>query len=393
MIHRIKDEIWLNSRNALGWRSPRKIVVIAVDDYGNVRLASREARKALDEAGLQVRSRLDLYDTLEDAADLGALYDVLTSVKDKNGRHAVFTPLALPMNIDFEKIRAKQYDDFYNEPLTETFEKLPGYEGTWELWKQGMEAGIFLPQFHGREHLNLKMFRHLLRQRDPELMANLENRSYASISSRPFPNINYPAAFHFEEFAENESLKEILREGLETFEQVFGYRATLFNAPAGREHRVLHEELAHLGVRYIESSLLFKEHQGRGKYKTELRYTGKKNEYGQTFLVRNVVFEPAQDRGLDWVDFALRQIAAAFRWRRPAQISSHRVNFCGRIDEKNREKGLSGLKELLQRIVKTWPDVEFMAGNELGDFIAKPEYATGKTNGNKDNHNSKTHKQ
>ena len=63
------------------------------------------------------------------------------------------------------------------------------------------------------------------------------------------------------------------------------------------------------------------------------------------------------------------QVEAAFRMHKPANISSHRVNFCGHIDPKNRELGLSALRELLHRIVKRWPDVEFISADELGKLI------------------------
>jgi len=67
----------------------------------------------------------------------------------------------------------------------------------------------------------------------------------------------------------------------------------------------------------------------------------------------------------------MKQIEAAFLWNKPAIISSHRVNFCGHIDENNRKKGLTSLKQLLDEIVKRWPDVEFMSADELGDTILK----------------------
>ena len=67
--------------------------------------------------------------------------------------------------------------------------------------------------------------------------------------------------------------------------------------------------------------------------------------------------------------FTMKQIETAFRWNKPAIISSHRVNFCGHIDPKNREKGLDSLKQLLQEIVKKWPDVEFMAADELASCV------------------------
>jgi hypothetical protein len=65
----------------------------------------------------------------------------------------------------------------------------------------------------------------------------------------------------------------------------------------------------------------------------------------------------------------MQQIEAAFRWNRPAIISSHRVNFCGHIDPANRAKGLGDLRVLLKKIVEKWPDVEFMSAGELSDLI------------------------
>ena len=90
-----------------------------------------------------------------------------------------------------------------------------------------------------------------------------------------------------------------------------------------------------------------------------------------TYQVRNVVFEPAHERGFDWVNYSLKQIETAFFWNKPAIISSHRVNFCGHIDPKNREVGLTALKQLLHKIVNKWPEVEFMSSVELGDLLNK----------------------
>jgi hypothetical protein len=100
-----------------------------------------------------------------------------------------------------------------------------------------------------------------------------------------------------------------------------------------------------------------------------LNYTGKKNELGQIYIVRNVVFEPMEERGVDWVSYTLDQVEAAFRWSRPAIISSHQVNFCGHIDPENRKKGIEALSILLKQIVQRWPDAEFMAAHELGDLV------------------------
>ncbi|MCC5914786.1 MAG: hypothetical protein JJU46_10460 [Balneolaceae bacterium] len=371
----LKRSLLLNAKNTIGWRTSRKFIVFAVDDYGNVRLHSKGARKAMDEAGMKVYNRFDAYDTLETREDLEALFETLGAVKDENGRHPVFTPFAVPCNIDFEAMRDNGYEDYQYELLTETYSKLsaidpPAYEGAWDLWKKGMRQGLMVPQFHGREHLNLKLFREKLQKRDPELITALENRSYTSISSGEYDTISPTAAFDFDKREENRDFHDVIQTGLDAFEEVYGYRSNHFIAPRGQEHPDTHPMLLEGGISYIDTPLLKKEHQGGGKYKTVFNYTGKVNSCGQHFIVRNVVFEPTDERGLDWVEFTLKQIEAAFRWNRPAVISSHRVNFCGHIEEENRKIGLAALRKLLLKVMERWPEVEFISSNELGDLIS-----------------------
>jgi len=377
----LKTSVILNAKNLIGWRTRRKIVVISVDDYGNVRLDSKEAREKMDREGMKIHSRFDALDTLETRSDLEGLYEVLSSVKDKNNRPAVFTPFAMPCNINFEKMAETGYSEYHYELLPQTFEKLSGqqpeaYRGTWALLKEGVEKGLMVPLFHGREHLNLILFEEKLAKKDREVLTSLKNRSYTGISSGEYSTISAMAAFDFWEIEENKRFDEIIRDGLDAFENVYGYRSDHFNPPGGREHPVIHKVLKENGVRYIDTPLIKNEHQGKGKYKKIFNYTGKKNKLDQTFLVRNVVFEPTEERGIDWVAYTMKQIEAAFRWNRPAIISSHRVNFCGHIDENNRKEGLRALRELLQKITQRWPEVEFMAANELGDLVTgfeKPE--------------------
>lgn len=374
MLSDFKKNTLLNAKNLIGWRINRNIVVISIDDYGNVRLDSQQARNRMDKDGLKIYSRFDVYDSLETRGDLMALYEVLTSVQDRNGRYPVLTPYATPCNINFEKVAETGFNKYYYELLPETFGKLSlqqplAYEGTWELWQEGIRNGLLVPLFHGREHLNLKIFEEKLKAKDFEVITALNNRSYTSISSNGYKTVSAMAAFDFWDFIETDKFDAIIEDGLNAFEKVFGYRANHFNPPGGREHPVIHKVLKENGVKYIDTPLIKREHLGQGKYRTVFNYTGKKNIYGQTFLVRNVVFEPTDERGIAWVSYAMKQIEAAFRWNRPAIISSHRVNFCGHIDEENRRKGLKALQRLLKNITERWPDVEFMAANELGSLI------------------------
>ncbi|RZJ76858.1 MAG: hypothetical protein EOO45_00720 [Flavobacterium sp.] len=376
MINALKNELAINLKNIYGWKTGRKIVVISVDDYGNVRLDSKKARENMDREGAKIKSRFDAYDSLENREDLEMLYEALSSVKDKNGKHAVFTPFTMSCNINYEAMAEDNNREYIPELLPDTYRKLEAinpdaYRGTWDLWKEGIDKELMAPQFHGREHLNLKVFREKLAKKDPSVLLALKNRSYTSIPDTGYSTINFPAAFEFWDFKENESFREIILDGLQAFEKVYGYKATYFNPPGGREHHAIHEYLNEGGIKYMDTGWVKTEHQGHGKYKRIFSYSGRKNKFGQTFMVRNAVFEPADGKSIDWVEFTLKQVEAAFRWNRPAVISTHRVNFCGNIDPANREKGITALKALLQKIVKRWPDVEFMGASQLLDIISK----------------------
>lgn len=369
----MKQLIFNHLKNIPGWRTNRKLVAIAVDDYGNVRLHSKKAREQMDKAGLKVHSRFDAYDTLETREDLEALYEVLESVKDKNGNPAVFTPYALSCNPDFEEMERQGQKEYIPEELPTTYEKLESllstaYQGAWKLWQQGMENGIMQPEYHGREHLNLKAFNKKLEAKDTELLSALSTRSVTSLSGSGLDHIGWTAAFSFQGKEDYDSLKGILADGMQRFERVYGYKASCFTPPAQQFPPELEAYTAQLGIKAIDRPFFSNTHLGEGKYQRKIRAMRQLSD-GTVQLVRNVVFEPT-DSHIDHVAKAMGQISAAFFWSKPVIISSHRVNFCGLIDENNRKKGLTELQRLLQSITQKWADVEFVAMRTLADTIA-----------------------
>ncbi|WP_194778187.1 hypothetical protein [Pararhodonellum marinum] len=350
-------------------------MIIAVDDYGNVRLDSKKAREKMNKAGLLVRNRFDAYDTLETREDLEMLYETLTSVKDQHGKSAVFTPYSLSCNLDFERMRQDDYIKYSYEPLTQTFEKLSifqgkEYEGTWQLWQEGMSKGIFQPQFHGREHLNVKVLNEKLEYKDPEVLIALKNRSYTSITSTGYPTIGYTNAFAFYNKDEIQDFPNILTSGIKCFQEVFGFKPNSFTPPAQQFPKELESSLLDLGIENLDKPFYRSRHLGEGKFKKEFNFLGVNKATGLTDIVRNVVFEPCENRGFDWINYTFQQIEAAFNMGKAAIISSHRVNFCGHIDPKNREKGILALKELLKKVERKWPEIEFLNMESFGNLIS-----------------------
>ena len=348
-----------------GWRTHRKLVIISVDDYGNVRLDSRKARKKMDYAGIKVHSRFDAYDALETREDLESLYDVLTSVKDKVGNNAVFTPFSLPCNINFEKMLKENIKHYVYEQLPETYSKLSSrypksYEGAWKLWQEGIRQGLMIPQFHGREHLNVHVLNDLIKNKSQNLEFCFNLRSYVTIPEHKNYDSGWTAAFDTRSGEDLTSINSIVEEGLKLFEKVFDFKSISFTPPTQRFPSSDYNFLNSLGIEAIHRP--FYEVNLEGKQKINWL---KKESDCLTTIVRNIVFEPTEDLNFDSVGKALRQVSWAFKMKKPAHISSHRVNFVGQIDERNRKNGLYKLKSLLKKIVKRWPDVEFISGPQL----------------------------
>lgn len=359
----IKDLV----KNLVGFTTKRKLLVISVDDYGNVRIGSQQALQNLEKNGLKKRSIFDQYDALETEEDLLSLFEVLNSVKDKNNRPACFTPFALAGNIDFERIIESGYQSYFFESLKDTFEKLNEFK-TYELIKEGIRNKVFLPQFHGREHVNVSLFEKLLSERNRSLMVNIENRSFSRITDAEGKSLPYSIAFHAQDYVSIEKQKEIIAHGTIVFKEVYGYSPSNFMPPSATASLVLNSSLYANGIRFFDSYRF--RNNPSAFLKKEYIYTGKRVSDSHTsYLVRNVVFEPCQNQTLDSVGIALQQIKAAFMMGKPAIISSHRVNFCGRIDESNRAFGLKSLRRLLVEIKKIWPEVEFISAAELGEII------------------------
>jgi len=370
----VKQSVADNLKNITGWRTPRKLVAFAVDDYCNVRVASRAALNNLKGAGLELSGRFDGLDTMETRQDLEALFETLGSVRDAQGHAAVFTAYALSANPDFERIRACGASYQY-EPVTITFQRLAAeqpaaYEGAWKLWQEGMEKGLIRPQFHGREHFNIRLFEEKLQRKTSDLLANLANRSLAGLTREPsFPDIGFSQAFAVHDDSCLGRQIEVLKDGMQLFEQCFGIKSITFTPPAQTLSPRLYPVCEKLGIRLIHKPRLVRRKAASSEYVYELSWTGRKSPVGHVSLVRNVVFEPGLEDARASEERVLQQIAAAFRWQKPAVISSHRVNFCGLIDEKNRSLSLQKLRRVLERIVSRWPDVEFVAVDDLAALM------------------------
>lgn len=357
-----------NISNLPGWRTDRKIVVIESDDWGSIRMASNESYKQLLSEGLTidkgVGDRYNKYDTLASSQDLTFLFETLNSVKDSNNNSAKITAVSLTANPDFEKIRSSGFTEYFYEPFTTTLEKY-NMKDSFALWKQGIAANIFVPEFHGREHLNIQPWLRALLSGDKEAVLAF-NQGVWGYNRKS--GMGFQAAFDLEHYSDLKKQKEIVSDGLRLFKEIHGYSAKFFVPPNGPINNELEKIAADGGIKFMSSPKIQKEVVGAGKTKTHFRYLGKRNSYKQIYITRNAFFEPSGSSEKE-IHNCLAEIDMAFKFKKPAIISSHRVNYVGGLSKVNRDTSLRQLQQLLILIVKKWPSVEFMTSSELGDIL------------------------
>eukprot|EP01136_Pigoraptor_vietnamica_P033346 Opistho-1_new@96116 len=368
MIKKIKRSLISIYRNLPGKAIGRKVVVIECDDWGGRGVPSINAYQKLKTAGLPMdESRYSRFDTLESASDLAALFEILHKHRDKNGNKAVMSPFYNTANPDFNQIKAYNYTAYFRESLKDTIKKYANGD-VMSLWAEGIAAGIWMPEYHGREHLATAMWLKALRTQDTKLLEAFE-QCFTSYSPKGVPQqaLNFRPNFYIAHNADLLALRQDMLDGITLFNEAFGFSPEVFNAPNGVFIDGFDQQL-------IANRILFNavprqrlDRGADGVYRYKTFRTGQKSKAGMTYYVRNCNFEPTQ-KGYSH-QHVISQIGGAFACKKAAIIATHRVNFVGGLSAENRAIGLNGLDALLKDIVKRWPEVEFMSSRQFTKLL------------------------
>lgn len=358
--------------NMVGWRTKRHLVVIESDDWGSIRMPSREVYDEFIRRGIRVdKDPYCRYDSLATKEDLTNLFEVLQSVKDKNGHHPIITANCVVANPIFDKIRESNFTEYHYEPFTATLENSNAHQGAFEMWKQGMDIGVFYPQLHGREHLGVKKWLRTLREGN-ELACQAFDLGTWGLTWLVDNSIDryYMSAFDSSKDEDIAEYNYIIDDAATLFESIFGYQSKSFIATTYEWSPKIEPALIRNGVEYIQCAISQKIPVENKDPKYVYRgFQGTRTRNGLIRLFRNCFFEPATKPGYDFMDDCLRRIEIAFRYGKAANICAHRLNFIGSIDKSNTDRTLPEFKRLLQEITKRWPDVEFITSVQLGDII------------------------
>ena len=373
MLSNFKNRVRAHLINYKGWSTKRKIVVFESDDWGAIRLPDIKDIDSYKRIFPDYQKNPYLrYDSLASENDLINLFSLLADFKDNFGNSPKFTFNVVMTNPDFQKIKESGYTEYFNESFVKTLQRYSNHSNSFNLWKNAIDEKLMYPQFHGREHVNVPLWLEELRNGNQELLDAFDLGTW-SVPENKSSIINLQASLDWIKEQPFTYQKDFLEEGLKEFQTVFGFSSKTIipnNYIFDPNLNTILKENGIKGVQGMKYQKLPLGNSSNGKREMIRRYVGDKNEAGLFYLVRNCVFEPSQTSdNYDDVSMCLQNIDNAFFWNKPAIIDTHRLNYIGSYDEKNRDISLNKLRILLKKILKKWHDVEFMTSNELLDII------------------------
>jgi hypothetical protein len=362
----------INFKKSLGFPKigfPHPLIIFESDDWGCIRMPSKITKEKLSKINPEwVNDPYLQYDSLESEDDLELLFNLLSEHKDYDGRNPVITANCIGMNPDFCRIKENHYSNFFCEDFRDSFSQNAKTEQSFVIEKRGFDAGLFFPQFHGREHVHLSRWLSGLNGQNRLLKVAFENRmislknntrnnciEYYMDAMNPFSSINLG------------EIIEITKQGLTQFKSVWGFDATSMIAPCYLWHSDMESHCHQMGIKIfqgIKYQFSSKINHNPGEYSKVFHYPGEQNN-GLFYNVRNAFFEPSLNAHRDWVHTCLSDIMRAVKRFGYATVSIHRLNFMGSIEPDNREKTLRLFAELLKGIKKVFPTVRYISTPEL----------------------------
>lgn len=351
----------------------KKVIVFESDDWGSIR-TPKGIKGQLDRLVPNwQKNPYHRFDILESAIDFREMIGTLSLIQQKTGKKVKFTLNYVMANPDFDPIRQSGYYDYHFELFPETYQRYWRSKEAIQLLRQGSTFGYFLPQFHGREHIQVPFWLEQLRNKDRVFLKAFElGFSGISLDVYKKPERNVQASFDVRDKSDFIYSKKSLIDGLGLFNQTFGFSSKSIIPNNYIWPSTLNSTLLDNEVKFIQGMKSHAHPRAVSEVKRTFtpRRSGGKTAEGILNLVRNTSFEPSfyTDKQAE-LSKCLKEIGTAFLFRQPAVISMHRINFVGGLHEKNRTENLRLFEQLACAIIRRWPDVEFWDSVQLGEYF------------------------
>lgn len=355
-------------------KSNNPVLVLESDDWGSLRTQDLATLQRLRKISTAIDS--DSYTMLDSIArqeDLDALYEVLSSVRDKNSNPAKLTANVSTANPDFRFINSSRFRDFAYEPFTKTLDDYSNGSSLLGAWKKGISEGLFKPQLHGREHVHALAWLNELRLGNKDLLKAFELNSFGI----PYKAIGFQKRSNLQAALDTYNIngEEVyhqnwINDSINIFEQTFNYSPTSFIAPAYIWNSDIESILASNGIQGLQGIKLQYSPSPLNSptrlYRKKIHFTGEVNsKSGLIYTNRNVFIEVHSGKQMDWENLAMSRISSLLNAGIPVIISMHRVNFVGRLSTNHRDESLRILKNVLKKVTSMYPDIEFLSSDEL----------------------------
>ena len=365
---RWRMKCWYGPRGRLlnywkSWRTDRPILVIESDDWGAEHIPGPDAVRTAEIEKISFSGSHSSFDGLETADDVDRLCDVLSAHRNADGDSAVLTANFVMANPDFEAVKQSGYSVFKARTIDKGFNHEADGTRLWKSYRNGIESGLLVPQFHGLLHFCPDEWLERLRQGDAgtlkafDLQMVGEDLTSSGIGIQSMAPIYYTSA---------ESIQHFVKEGVKIFKQIFNMNSLTTIAPCyAWKSPETEQALLPEGILAMQG----KEYQCLPNGSTRLHYLGQLGPGGILYMVRSCKLEPLA-AGTS-VDKCFTQVRNAFARNIPAVLCSHRFNYTSRVDTKVRDKGLAVLDGVLKRVTQVYPNVEFLSSDKLALRILK----------------------
>lgn len=340
------------------------IVVFESDDWGSQRTHDAASLGRLSNMGFAMDKSVYAFDCIESLGDINALEGVLTENISRSGSVPKFTVNFVMANPDFQAIDATdrtayRYTPYYDEQRLFDGPALAG------AWAKAIRRGVFVPQLHCREHVKWWAWMADLAKPDTDASRTFGMNMFGVPQACSPTQTSYFKPIYVDEaFTRDhpDAFIQTIAEGARLFADHFGFWSQTTIAPVAFWNDWSEDIWHDHGIRGIQSPWV-QSREVNGEVSETPHFLGKSNCHGQRYLIRNCTFEPR--KASLGVDRAISDIKRAFRFGKPAIVSTHRVNYVSGIDPDGAKVALSSLDRLLKAILNTWPDTEFLTSDAL----------------------------
>ncbi len=354
MTSNFSSRVLQRLRHWANWRCKEPVVVFESDDWGLQRKACADLLQPYGEPSEWA------YEQTESEADLEKLYNVLENHKDEDGRHPCFTANFVTANPDFEKIRQGGFAEYYDISINNQNEKLKS------KWIEGMDRGVFHPQYHARSHFWAPAWLKDLRENVAGARDLFDQNCNGGLSLLKHEGWRYHSEYIFWKSAEQmkkTQLLDWLSMGLSFFQDCFGFASLSTIAPNYIFTPATAGAWLDKGIKIVQGAGYRIDRGPNGEKRIRSHVLGERLSGNLLSMIRNVKFDPRPQRPQHGFENTFAWIKKIMPHNIPIIIDTHRINYVGPW----KEKAFEELHSLLQALKPYHP--RFLTTTELGEAI------------------------